>query len=302
MTEAPKDSRDFDKNKITSVAAAAAKKGQAKRFRANPKGRCLETDTTLSANESESEVTQKEARKASKSDILSLQVRDLRSSLSYKEKIIEGLLDKLDAIESRLKAVESNGAPSPAPFSKAFTYSDDADAKSMPTKSEAQIAHALRIDAQDSYHRANNILLMGVKPPEATLNDTAQLEAVNQAVREILRTLGINPPENQLIGIYRFNNVKPDSPYPPIIRVMLKSSSCAQHALSNRKYLKDFHGNDNMRVYVNPDLTPLQLAAEKNLINQRNELNKQLPGGSPHYYGIRFGAIKRLRKQTDRKD
>lgn len=311
MTEALKYSQDFNMNKITTVqightstnsmprpqpvAAAAAKKGQAKRFRANPKGSYLETDTTLSANESESEIQERKTKKAS-ANILSLQVKHLQSRLSHKEKIIENLVDRLDIIESRLKAVETNNTSSPAPFSQALTYSDAAS-KSIPTRTEAQIAHALRIDAHYSYNRANNILLMGVKSPEATLSDKDKLKAVNKAVRDILRALEIDPPENQLIGIYRFN-AKPGSPYPPIIRVMLKSSSCAQHALSNSKYLKDFHGNDNMRVYVNPDLTPLQLAAEKELINQRNELNKKLPEGSPHYYAIRFGEIKKLRKRT----
>lgn len=33
------------------------------------------------------------------------------------------------------------------------------------------------------------------------------------------------------------------------------------------KYLKDYNGNGVTRVYVNPDLTPLQRAAEKDLMH-----------------------------------
>jgi hypothetical protein len=138
--------------------------------------------------------------------------------------------------------------------------------------------------------RANNIGIP--ESNEDATEETRQAEAKHE-VTKVLHTIGIT---NTTIETFRFK-VSKDKTKPSLIKVVLPDTDSKIEVYKNVKKLRKI--SDLKNVYVNPDLTPIQQAIRKKLLEEREKLNKVLASkNSDEIWVIRNSQLQKVKKRT----
>ncbi len=110
---------------------------------------------------------------------------------------------------------------------------------------------------------------------------------------KVLHTIGIT---NTTIETFRFK-VSKDKTKPSLIKVVLPDTDSKIEVYKNVKKLRKI--SDLKNVYVNPDLTPIQQAIRKKLLEEREKLNKVLASkNSDEIWVIRNSQLQKVKKRT----
>lgn len=111
---------------------------------------------------------------------------------------------------------------------------------------------------------------MGVPEPSPDLDTEAKISKDKNRLTDLFVDLKLDP--NTIKSFYRFRRT-PNSIHVPIIKVELHNKDEVARCFRASHRLKDLHVTSGHKIYMNPDLTPIQ-RQEKILITNRNELNK----------------------------
>lgn len=156
--------------------------------------------------------------------------------------------------------------------------------------------------------KANNLVISGL--PENSGDNSEEED--KKSIVNIMNHLGIVNAENKISKTRRIPRMNRDSTVvraSPLV-VELSDKSTRDRVLRMSRELKN---NDNYKsVYINPDLTTYEMEIEKQLRIRRNIENDKLEfsngrlkygktnEGVEFYWGIRFGKVCRIDRNTKR--
>ena len=156
--------------------------------------------------------------------------------------------------------------------------------------------------------KENNIVISGVPLQIDNGEDSVTDEDL---VSNILEEIGIQNPRTKMRKVSRLkkNPQLPNTKPPPLI-VELCDKDTKLRVLKSAKNLKDSESFN--KCFINPDLTRNELAIEIELRKRRNLENSkleqgdgrlkygELQNGTKFYWGVRFGKLCRINKDTKR--
>ena len=224
--------------------------------------------------------------------------KTLKEDVKHLYSLVQILENKINSLQ-----IQVNNIP-PAPpiveipvhtplFSDLFkTHSSNKTPIQSPE--ERNLFHAVRVEQLDCASRENNILLMGIPCPHDTLSLTEKLESDDATVRKLFTSLELDP--RTIKSWQRFRKT-PNSRFEPIIKVTLHNKEHVRTALRSSSKLRQMNQTRDLKIYMNPDLTPTQRASEKELIANRKYANDNLETSCPFYFGIRDGVLKKINKK-----
>ena len=171
---------------------------------------------------------------------------------------------------------------------------------------EVMIVEKMFVESKARLEKANNVVISGV--PTHNVDDKND----EQIVTDILEVIGIQNPENKVKKVFRMaktRNQVADNKPPPIV-VELCDKETQTRLLKNAKNLKD--STSFNKCFINPDLTRNEMEIERELRRRRNLENDklnlgegrlkygELEDGTRFYWGIRFGKLCRVNRETKR--
>ena len=218
-------------------------------------------------------------------------VNQLKKTTESQEVMITTLKENLKQAEDRITNLETNCSSIHANSSPKPLFSNLFESKKVitpPHNNEVNILTAVANEQSDKDKREKCLVIMGIP----TSNKDNKDEDDRKTVNDILRTIDIDTDKVNFIKRFK---TKANSIHPGIIKIEVKEKAYKLSILKASKKLKD-QGEKFKHIYINPDLTPTQQAAEKELIKLRNESNskRKLSDKSKFYFGIRSGKIVKI--------
>ena len=115
-------------------------------------------------------------------------------------------------------------------------------------------------EVEDRMSRSCNFIVSGVAESSSVFHNQDD----KSACTKILDTIGLNA--DDIDEVFRLGKIKDDSNAPRLLKVKCKSAKFRNSVLRKAKDLR--RSSDFKRVYINPDLTPLQQTIRKRLLEE----------------------------------
>ena len=232
-----------------------------------------------------------------------------------KNSVIEELVARLDSLESKVKLLETENKAQKFEISRLTKYSNNNSNtctewrdklignRNKKTEKQIDILNAVGSEQKERQLKERNVVLFGV-PISGAKTDEERENEDKTTILEILEEIGIEENERKYVKIRRFKanpNKTVESTNPAPIRVtfdeyILNSELKIEEVLKKSKSLKNSTKFKN--VYINKDLTVVQITRLKQLIKTRNEENSKLDAQhkaakttATYRYGIRNDMV-----------
>jgi len=141
--------------------------------------------------------------------------------------------------------------------------------------------------------RANNVIISGIAESATTADEETRQDEAKAEVTKVLFAIGV---KDINIKTFRFK-VSKDTTKPSLIKVVLPDTDTKIEVYKNVKKLRKMPHFKT--VYVNPDLTPIQQAIRKKLLEEREKLNKALASkNSEEIWVIRNSQLQKVKKRA----
>ena len=122
----------------------------------------------------------------------------------------------------------------------------------------------------NSFKRHNNLIMAGVRLQNVHCIPMEPEDHDHEVFEEICISLNVQLDPN--VKLTRLKKTNPDAPHVPLIRAEFSSPEARYALLSSAKNL--CHDDDFSDVYIRPDLTPMQMAANRVLVAELKERRK----------------------------
>ena len=169
---------------------------------------------------------------------------------------------------------------------------------------EVMIVEKMFEESRARLEKANNVVISGVPTHNADDKNDEQI------VSDILEVTGIQNTVNKFKRVFRLAKSKNQAAgnKPPPIVVELCDKETQTRLLKNAKKFKD--STSFSKCFINPDLTKNEMEIERELRRRRNLENDklnlgegrlkygELENGTRFYWGIRFGKLCRIDRET----
>ena len=201
-------------------------------------------------------------------------VKELNERIEKQEETINEQKKIIDTL--------SKGQSSPA-----LSYSNLVSKNVKKTETEIVLLAKVRTELKEQARIERNIVISGL--PESTGEDNTEIEQNEKLlVEELINELKIAPSKVKRHIRLKKRGASTENPKPNLLLIEFEDNNSQTTALSNASLLKNKY--KFRTVYVNPDKTQAERAAEAKLRKTRNELNQALPNLSEngiHRYGFR---------------
>lgn len=198
---------------------------------------------------------------------------------------IESLKSENVMLKERVALLETNSLSSSTATNKPL-FSDlfNGTTKKNLENTEINVLNAISVEQSEIKRKEKNIIIYGLNSNEVNSNVKADVEKVFDAI-QLDKTL-----ISKVIKFKRQGDVNKPAP----ILVELQNKDSRIEIIKAAKKLKNSASFGS--VFINFDLTIAQQALSKQLINERNKLNKDLKEQNVgnYYYGIRNNKIVKL--------
>lgn len=237
---------------------------------------------------------------------LHLRIEALETANTSKDRTITELRNELN-IEKK-KVTELTVATETA--TQQPTYDWTIAGKSKKSANEVMYMGWAANEAREKASKDKNVVISGVPITPGADEDIKEGDTIK--VKKIMDQLKIQNDDHTVVRCVRLGKgITGDRPRPPLLLVEFSNSTVQSDML---KRAVDLKGKDDFKdIYIKHDLTRNELAMEQLLRKQCTEMNEKLPEGEgrlkyatnpqcnkQYYYGIRFGRIEAIDKDTKR--
>ena len=234
--------------------------------------------------------------------------------ISALEAIVLTLKQQVEELQNKFLAVETANKDKDKRIEEleknhgGATNSSAAFWSKLPKNATNVISNLASKESSELARKEKNLIICGLKEQDGNIAPEDRASAEKASVVQLLTSIGINDENNPKFTRYKSNkNAKPGQ-----ILVECSTREIKMEILKAAKKLKE--SNHTKGIYINPDLTPAQIASDKKLRKERKELNDKLPHTgednlkygihkfgnegieSRFYWGIRNGELKKIKK------
>ena len=233
--------------------------------------------------------------------------------ISALEATVLTLKQQVEELQNKLSAVETANKDKDKRIEELEKNHGDAANQSatfwskLPKNATNAISNIASKESNELARKEKNLIICGLKEQGTNIAPEDRADAEKASVVQLLTSIGINDENNPKVTRFKSNN----NDKPGQILVECSTREIKFEILKAAKKLKD--SSHTKGIYINPDLTPAQIASDKKLRKERKELNDKLTLTgednlkygmhkfgtdsieSKFYWGIRNGELKKIK-------